>query len=323
MTVHAKREEAMADTEFKKFAHILSVIKKGENAPGKFTKELFEHIYSDLEEKRLLEKYEERTYKGYYYGTNISRFANLISEELDVESFAKYIESDMDDTIQYLCDSFHNDIPDINNNNYNIKIAEYFKQIIYRAAKPKSKNKGKKEKKEKTEEWHQLPLIDEEIEELKKHSVKVTVPENIQETDTDYIFALFAVYGEMDSIPDFNFEHLKNSEHCSHFKRQRKDFFSAVSTQHMSRDVYHENGESYFQDAVEDVCDAVIDLWEKLYWDKTVTGRQCLDAILDKAVGVTSSSYLTKDTSWITVSVKKGICHILVNTGDLKGWVKK
>lgn len=117
----------MADTEFKIFAKRLSTKYRRNRKVEAFAKELFEKIYLPESEDDPVDETLPRTYKAYYYGQN------------DISELASN-QTDSDDTIEYLCDSFRPWFPDIDSSNYCACIAERFKDIIDHAAAPKTKD---------------------------------------------------------------------------------------------------------------------------------------------------------------------------------------
>lgn len=131
----------MIDTEFKIFAKLLAIKYRRNRKVEDFAKELFEKIYLPESEDDPVDETLPRTYRAYYYGQNdITELASKISGSLDTANFADYIQTDSDDTIEYLCDSFKPWFPDIDESNYCTCIAARFKDIIDRAAAPKTKD---------------------------------------------------------------------------------------------------------------------------------------------------------------------------------------
>ena len=129
----------MADTEFKIFAQLLATkYRKGKKAE-EFTEDLFREIYLPEGEIDPIAETQPRTYRGYYYGQNdITELASQIAGSLDAGNFAKYIETDSDETIEYLCRSFSAWSSTINASNYAIEVAKRFEAIINNAAAPKT-----------------------------------------------------------------------------------------------------------------------------------------------------------------------------------------
>lgn len=130
----------MQETAFEKFASKLSTYYQEDMAPEDFAKELFAHIYANLEDDNPLDETLPRTYKGYFYGEHdITTLAKKISGSLDTTLFSEFLDSGYDETVKSLCDVFKEECPDIDECNYGEKIADYFKSIIETAASPKRK----------------------------------------------------------------------------------------------------------------------------------------------------------------------------------------
>lgn len=128
------------ETEYSVFAKILATKYRKNRKVDVFSKELFQKIYLPTEEDDPVDETLPRTFRGYYYGENdITELASNISESLDKENFAKYIQTESDDTIDYLCKSFRQWYPDISIDNYSQLIAKRFEDIIDNAATSKTK----------------------------------------------------------------------------------------------------------------------------------------------------------------------------------------
>jgi hypothetical protein len=109
-------------------------------APEDFAKELFAHIYANLEDDNPVDETLPRTYKGYFYGEHdITTLAKKISGSLDTTLFSEFIDSRYDETMKSLCKVFKEECPDIDESNYGEKISDYFKNIIETAVSPKRK----------------------------------------------------------------------------------------------------------------------------------------------------------------------------------------
>ena len=131
----------MADTEFKFFAQTLATKYKKRQKVEAFVESLFREIYLPEEEISPIDNTEPRTFRAYYYGQNdITALAEQISGSLDTANFARFIETDSDDTIAYLSEKFAPVCDDIDDTNSAQAIAEYFKDIIDHAAAPKTKS---------------------------------------------------------------------------------------------------------------------------------------------------------------------------------------
>lgn len=97
----------LADTEFKIFAQLLATKYRKGKKVEEFAEDLFKEIYQPEDENAPIAETQPRTYRGYYYGQNdITELASQIAGSLDKGNFVKYLETDSDETIEYLCWSF-------------------------------------------------------------------------------------------------------------------------------------------------------------------------------------------------------------------------
>ena len=127
-------------TDFSVFAKLLATKYRRNRKAEEFSQELFREIYLPEGEDDPVEDALPRTFRGYYYAENdITELASKISGSLDKNNFAQYIQTDSDDTIEYLCNSFRQWYPDITSDNYCQLIAKRFESIIDNAATSKSK----------------------------------------------------------------------------------------------------------------------------------------------------------------------------------------
>jgi len=156
-----------------------------------------------------------------------------------------------------------------------------------------------------------------------KPTVKLieTVPpdEVDEEKELDYIEALYAIYAEIEGVEFFTKEQLKSHRHHrNHFKRQRRNFYAAEDVREGTWLAYGDSEDNQFHVLKEEVHDCIIDTWEESHQNGMERLRACL-----KIAGVLESSkcWLCKDTDWIGVRQKQGMCHVLVNDADLEGWV--
>ena len=130
----------MSETEFSIFAQKMAIVFMKDQSVEKFVLSLFSAIYFPDSEDNPVEEQLPRSYKAYYYGQNdITSIAKKIAYSLDSESFADKITLETDESIEILCDVFKDELPEINNSNYAVVIANRFKEIILNASKPKGK----------------------------------------------------------------------------------------------------------------------------------------------------------------------------------------
>jgi len=131
-----------------------------------------------------------------------------------------------------------------------------------------------------------------------------------------YIDALCEVYAERiqqavspDTIP---------REFKRHYANQRKAYFGAESAHRAVREIFAD-GEAQFKALKNDAYEGI----EATYFsDRHATGYDRLEAVLEKITNTTlSGSALINVIGLISNLEKKGVCHMLVNDGEIKSWV--
>lgn len=102
---------------------------------GDFARTLFDNIVCD-DCDQVLESYKPRTYRAYFTGASISRFAQRINMHLEPENFREYINTFPDAVVENLCSQFKDVISDITPFNANEKLSDLLRDIILEAATP-------------------------------------------------------------------------------------------------------------------------------------------------------------------------------------------
>jgi hypothetical protein len=150
----------------------------------------------------------------------------------------------------------------------------------------------------------------------------ITPPPDVTEQEIPYVMELMAAYGDAEGISEFTKDILKQHEdkYGEHFKRQRRDFYAAESIRQGTREAYGETDPDQFEILKDETYDGVVDVWEQDHRN----GFMRLNKVLAQASQIRiDRCWLCRDTDWIGNSQKKGVCHILVNEGRIKGWIKK
>ena len=139
------------------------------------------------------------------------------------------------------------------------------------------------------------------------------VPVDVQDVEMRYLAELVAAYGERAGM---DFGHpaavLADGEHGPDLRRQRERFFEADGFQKFYRDNTSEGVIAGFR---KDVHFGVVDRWKAPAADTLAR----VDAVMEHAGTVTCAGPLAK---YAHVPVKQGMCHHLVNDGDLS-WKTK
>lgn len=103
-----------------------------------------------------------------------------------------------------------------------------------------------------------------------------------------------------------------------HYANQRKAYFGAESAQRSVREIFAD-GEAQFKELKSDAYEGI----EATYFsNRHTTGFDRLEAVLEKITNTSlSGSALMNVVGLISNLEKKGICHMMVNDGDIKSWV--
>lgn len=160
--------------------------------------------------------------------------------------------------------------------------------------------------------------LDTELEEYKRSPLKdIDIPESIITEERKYTSALVAVYAQADRNPSFSLADIEQSKHARDFADHRKYYFAAEAVRRGTRDIYQK--EDQFIILKEEMYEGIKEVWEDLY----SSGMARLRSVLKHAGSFQSNRcWLFRDTDWIGVSQKKGVCHFLVNDGSIDGWVR-
>ena len=137
---------------------------------------------------------------------------------------------------------------------------------------------------------------------------------------TKYEEALLEVFGE-DTHTEVKEYNQLNEKDKTIFQRHRNDFYAAEFLRTNIRDAYNDNENKYFDVLKSEIYSGIIDTYEDTDYE---TGNKRLKAVMKAAVIVpVDACWISRETAWIGISQKKGVCHHLVNDGRLDGWVYK
>ena len=161
--------------------------------------------------------------------------------------------------------------------------------------------------------------LNKELEEYKRRPLEESeVPESIIKEERQYTMALAAIYAQAEKVEKFLLENITSyPEHEKHLSEQRRYYFAAEVLRRGTRDIYNEEAqfEIFKQEAYEYVKD--------YYEDPARSGLDRLKNVLRRAGNLNSNRcWLFRDTDWIGVPQKKGVCHFLVKDGTIDGWVR-
>lgn len=162
-------------------------------------------------------------------------------------------------------------------------------------------------------------MLERELEDYKKNPLQtIDIPESIINEERAYTAALMAAYaqelGDSSLTIDTLAEHAVQAKHLA---EQRKYYFAAEAVRRGTRDIYQK--EDQFDVLKEEIHEGVKEVWEEQYSGGIARLRNVL-----KQAGATQPNrcWLYRDTDWLGIPQKKGVCHFLVNDGSIEGWVR-
>lgn len=158
-----------------------------------------------------------------------------------------------------------------------------------------------------------------ELEEYKRHPLEIDeVPENIINEERQYTTALTETYAQAEHLDQFPIEKIGDYPvYAKHLSEQRQYYFAAESVRRGTRDIYDE--EVQFDVFKQEMYQYIKDEYE----DPAASGLNRLKVVQRRARDLVSSRcWLFRDTDWIGVPQKKGVCHFLVKDGTIDGWVR-
>ena len=161
--------------------------------------------------------------------------------------------------------------------------------------------------------------INTELEEYKKHPLEAEeVPETIILEERAYTAALTQAYAQAENIEEFSLDDIAAyPDYAEHLADQRKYYFAAEAVRHGTRDIYQK--EDQFNVLKEETYEGIKEIFRR----RAPSGLERLNDVLIRAAEIRPDRcWLCRDTDWIGMSQKKGICHFLVNDGKLSGWVR-
>lgn len=161
--------------------------------------------------------------------------------------------------------------------------------------------------------------INTELEAYKRHPLEdAEVPDHIIYEEHAYTDALIKAYAQVEKKADYSLDDISvHPLYAEHFAEQRRYYFAAEAVRRGTRDIYKE--EDQFNVLRDETYEGVKEIFRK----KAVNGLERLSNVLIRAVEIHSDRcWLCRDTDWIGMAQKKGICHILVNDGKIPGWVR-
>lgn len=148
--------------------------------------------------------------------------------------------------------------------------------------------------------------------------IALTTPPNVdEEKELRYVSALLDAYADAEKQSDLPIERLADyPKYKANFDRQRKDFYAAETIRRSARDAFGKDNDA-FDSLRSETYDGIIDV-HSLDYDN---GFERLNRVLAHTTTLSFPNCIIQKADWLGKSEQKGVCHILVNDGDLDGWV--
>lgn len=132
-----------------------------------------------------------------------------------------------------------------------------------------------------------------------------------------YVDELLAAYAEALNLDELPRESIKDfPKYARDFRQRRNEYYSADAIRNETRDVFPD-GSNEFEILKKETYSGIYDVHCRHF----LNGFERLLNVMDKASDLQiNKSLLGKMPHWISFNEKKGVCHILVNDGEIK-WV--
>lgn len=236
-------------------------------------------------------------------------------KELDLyHELRDIIESDYE-----MSDDTRNDFLELHkNNNLTEFLVETFLYAIQKDNKKKTSHNTQKPKgNEAINLEENLANLQELFQRFKKPTMQMP-PKSLDKKEMTYVSELLAAYVEDNDKKSIDKEDIANHpKYGKNFQRHRKDYYAAESIRQSARDILLNIEKDEFGVLIEETYDGIIDVHE----DDYTNGYHRLKSVMKHITTIQlNKSILNSLPGWISISEKKGVCHILVNDGKIK-WV--
>ncbi|EAK8914819.1 hypothetical protein C1I12_04035 [Listeria monocytogenes] len=145
----------------------------------------------------------------------------------------------------------------------------------------------------------------------------VAIPDTPSSDEMAYITELLAAYAEVAGKTELQLNELDSlPKYKSDLERRRKDYYAAETIREGTRDSFGDKEEVQFKVLKEETYEGIVDSYSQSYTD----AFSRLTGVMSQAVLVPINRCLLSKLNWISGREKKGVCHFLVNDGQLK-WV--
>ena len=161
-----------------------------------------------------------------------------------------------------------------------------------------------------------MKKLDERLTNIPK-PIPVAIPDTPSSDEMAYITELLAAYAEVAGKTELQLNELDSlPKYKSDLERRRKDYYAAETIREGTRDSFGDKDEIQFKVLKEETYDGIVDSYSQSYVDAIAR----LNGVMSQAVLVPINRCMLSKLNWISGREKKGVCHFLVNDGQIK-WV--
>lgn len=302
---------------------------KGAN-PGNFVITLFGAILDEgaMDSCAILDAKPDTAYR-YYKGTRSLKNAEIafVTSHLDKSKFQDWLLECTPDVISNLSNQLTeweiaNDGTDAD---VTAKYSDLFERILLeavgtkKALDPGDTARVKSADEDMTLAFDRVVQIEKLIEQLPAPKA-VSVPCEIQDDERLYINELILAYGDAEQKDQFSEDDLPNfPDYSDDLEGRRIDYFAAESVRRGILEFGNGRLSNQFDVLKAETLSGVKDTEKRRHLD----GYERMLAVMEQAVALPVTNYLlSQSPNWISGSIKKGVCHFLVNDRRLR-WVKR
>lgn len=245
--------------------------------------------------------------------------AQYIYDHRDTDKFSSWLDDQMDNSDSFEAVSKWLDDCEIPHDSNHIPntCAELLETILLEIIKGQDLSSDTSENFD-----YDFELVNEINQKIKSlpRPAEVPVPEEATIEEYNYIHELYCAFGDAEGKSTFGKSDLSSfPEYEEDLADRRIDFYAAESIQRGVMELGCGGLSDQFEVLKDETYTCVRDTAKRIH----PNGYERMLAVMEQAVNLDLKNYLLSASPyWISGKIKKGVCHQLVNDGQLK-WVKK
>lgn len=147
----------------------------------------------------------------------------------------------------------------------------------------------------------------------------ITPPKQLDKGELTYTNKLFEAYASAENRKMLSKSEIETiPKYKKDFNRRREDYYAAESVRRGARDAFSNISPDPFEVLKEETYNGIVDIYE----DDHLHGLARLRKVMSHVTTINIDACIfSKIPNVIGQKEKKGVCHLLINDGVLKGWV--